>query len=69
MFQNFDPSSSNGLKVQSFGGPDNGGTPQPGTLNFIPALVLPDIFNRLNFEYSAFIGLKVDNREEKEKKK
>ena len=29
------------------------GIPQTGTLDFIWALVLPDIFNRSNFEYSA----------------
>ena len=33
------------------------------------ALVLPDIFNRSNFEYSAFSGLKVDSRRRIIKKK
>ena len=41
----------------------------PGTPNFIPALVLPDIFNRSNFEYRAFSGLKAENRRRKRKKK
>ena len=42
------------------------GIPQPGTPDFIPALVLPDIFNR---SYSAFSGLKVDSRRRKRKNK
>ena len=45
------------------------GIPQPGTPNFIPALVLPNIFNCSNFEYSALSNLKVDSRRRKRKKK
>ena len=45
------------------------GFPQRGTPDFIPALVLPDIFNRSNFEYSAFSGLKVDSQRKKSQKK
>ena len=33
-------------------------------LDFCHTLVLFDIFNRSNFEYSAFSGLKVDSAEE-----
>ena len=54
--------------VQNFIGPDWGGSPQPATPDFIFALVLPDIFNRLNFEYRALSGLKVDSRRRKRKK-
>ena len=57
LFRNFDISSFNGLKVLSFGGLDWGGSPQPGTPDFIPALVLLDISNRSNFKYSAFTDL------------
>ena len=67
LFQNFDVSSFNGLKVQRFRGP-NWGIPQPGTPDFIPELVLLDIFNRSNFKYSAFNGLKVDSWRRKKKK-
>ena len=42
-------------------------TPQPGTPDFIPALVLPDIFNHSNFEYSAFSSLKVNSMRRKTK--
>ena len=47
------------------------GDPQPGTLDFSRAKVLPDIFNRSSFEYSAFTfsGLKVDSMGRKRKKK
>ena len=45
------------------------GFSQPGTPNFSRALVLPDIFNRSNVEYSAFSGLKVDYRRRILKKK
>ena len=65
----FDPSSFNGLKVQNFGGPDCGGSSQPGTLDFCRTKVLPDIFNRSNFTYSAVSGLKVDSGRRKSKKK
>ena len=43
------------------------GVPQPGTPDFIPALVLPNIFNRSNFKFSAFSGLKVHSRRRKRK--
>ena len=42
---------------------------QPGSPEVSPTLVLPDIFNRSNFEYSAFSGLKVDSRRRRRKKK
>ena len=42
---------------------------QPGTLDFCHTLVLLDIFNRLNFENSAFSGLKVDSAEENKTRK
>ena len=45
------------------------GSSQPGTPDFSRTLVLPDIFNRLNFAYSAFSGLKVDSRRRIKKKK
>ena len=57
-FRKFDPSSSSGLEVKNFGGPD-----------FCCTKVLPDIFNRSNLEYSAFDGLKVDIAAKKEEKK
>ena len=44
-------------------------SPQPGTPDFSRTLVHPDIFNRLNFAYSAFSGLKVDSRRRIKKKK
>ena len=44
------------------------GIPQHGTHNFSQALVLPDIFNRSNFEYSTFSSLKVDSGRKKKKK-
>ena len=69
LFRNFDPSSSNGLKVQNFVGLDWGVSPQPGIPHFSPTLVLPDIFNRSNFEYSALSGLKVDSWRRKRQKK
>ena len=43
--------------------------PQSGIADFCRTKVLPDIFNRLNFEYSAFSGLKVDSGRRKRKKK
>ena len=42
---------------------------QPGTLDFCHTLVLLDIFNRSNFKYSSFSGLKVDNAEENKTRK
>ena len=42
---------------------------QPGTLDFCYTLVLPDIFNCSNFEYSVFSGLKVDSAEENQTRK
>ena len=70
-FRKFYPSSSNGLKVQNFGRPDRGGSTQTSTPTFSRTKVLPDcdIFNRSNFEYSAFSGLKVDGIGRKRKKK
>ena len=44
------------------------GIPQPGIPNFVPALVLPDIFNCSNCEYSTFSGLKVDSQRRKRKR-
>ena len=41
--------------------------PIAGTPDFIPTLVLPDIVNRSNFEYSAFSGLKLDSWRRKKK--
>ena len=35
---------------------------------FVPARVLPDIFNRSNFEYSAFSSLKADSWKRRKKK-
>ena len=43
--------------------------PQRGTTDFSGTLVLPDLFNRSNFEYSVFSGLKVDSGRRKRKKK
>ena len=43
--------------------------PQRGTPDFCHPLVLPDIFNRSNFEYNTFSGLKVDSGKRKRKKK
>ena len=45
------------------------GIPQPGTLDISHTLVRFDIFNRSNFEYSAFSGLKVDCAEENQTRK
>ena len=45
------------------------GISQPGTLDFYHTLVLLDIFNRSNFQYIAFCGLKVDSAEEKKTRK
>ena len=45
------------------------GIPQPGKLSFSRTLVFPDVFNRSNFEYSAFSGLKEDSWKRKRKKK
>ena len=45
------------------------GSFQASTADIIPAQVLSDIFNRFNFEYSAFSGLKVDSRRRKKKSK
>ena len=42
--------------------------PQLGTPNFCCTKVLPEIFNRSNFKYSAFRGLKVWEEKEKIKK-
>ena len=42
---------------------------QPGTPNFSRILILPDIFNRSNFEHSVFSGLKVEGMGRKRKKK
>ena len=44
-------------------------SPGPGTLKFIRTLDLSDTFNRSNFEYSAFSGLKVDSMKRIRKKK
>ena len=44
------------------------GIPPTWLPDFIPALVLPVIFNCSKFEFSAFSGLKVDNRRRKRKK-
>ena len=44
-------------------------SPQPSSPDFSRTLVLPDIFNRSNFEYSAYSGLKVDSMGRKRKKK
>ena len=60
--------ATTGLKVQNFGGLVWGGTSQPGTPNFIPALAFPDTFNCLNFEYNAFSTLKVDSQRRIRKK-
>ena len=43
--------------------------PQHGIPYFSPTLVLPDIFNRFNFEYSVFSVLKVDSRRSNKKEK
>ena len=43
--------------------------PQPSSPDFSPTLVLPDIFNRSNFEYNALSGLKVNSIGRKRKKK
>ena len=45
--------------------------PQLGTPNFSSSKILPEIFNRLKFEFSAFSGLKVDGigRKKKQQKK
>ena len=67
-FQKFDSSSSNDLKVQNLEDPIEG-ISQPGTLDFYYTLVLLDIFNCSNFEYSAFSGLKVASAEENKTKK
>ena len=45
------------------------GIPQPGTSNFSRTLILPDIFNRPNFEYRVFSGLKADSLEKKKEEK
>ena len=37
------------------------GNPKSGTPDFSRTLVLPDIFNQSNFQYSALSGLKVDS--------
>ena len=66
-FRKLDPSSSNGLKVQNFEDPIEG-DPQPGVPDLCLTKVLPDIFNRSNFEYRAFSGLKIDRRGRKRKK-
>ena len=42
---------------------------QPGIPGFGPTIVLPDVFNRSNFEYSAFSSLKVEKWQQKNKKK
>ena len=41
----------------------------PGTPDFSRTLILPDIFNRSNFEHSVFSGLKVEGMGRKRKKK
>ena len=43
------------------------GSPQPGTPDFSLTLVLPHIFNCLNFECIAFSVLKVDSSGRKRK--
>ena len=68
-FQKFDLSSSNGLKVKNFGGLYLGVFPQPDTPKFSQALVLPDMFNRSNFEYSALSSLEVGSWRKKVSKK
>ena len=45
------------------------GIPPTWHPDFSRILLLPDIFNRSNFEYSAFSGLKVDSRRRVRKKK
>ena len=45
------------------------GIPQTWHPNFSRALVLSDIFNRLNFEYSELCSLKVDSLRRIRKKK
>ena len=65
-FPKFVPSSYKGLQVQNFGGLDWGGFPQPGTPDFCRTKVIPDIFNHLNFDYSAFRDLKVDSGRSKQ---
>ena len=49
--------------------PFEGEPPQPGTPNFSRAVVLPGIFNRSNFEYSALSDLKINSQRRIIKKK